>query len=173
MRKILTVISIILVCFTGCSAAGPRPPIELPFAVHQKGAAVTTDLRIVEKVPYKYPFILHLFFNEKDGLDLDRVSKLAGSHGKNIATGKSIEPGIPIHLKLTIKIIDSSGSKPYLEKEILVGDRISSGINHFSREIDYIQLTPGLYRVKVQSMKDIPELANTKVVFAIYNPGRK
>ena len=173
MKKILTVIMGMLVCFAGCVAAGPRPPIELPFAVYQVGATVSTDLRIVKKGPYKYPFYLNFMFDEKDGLDRERVRKLVGSWGKNKVTGKSIEPGIPILLKLTISVIDPSGMQPFLEKEILVGDLCGFSANDFSREIDSIQLAPGFYRVTVQSLKDVPELANTKVVFAIYNPRRK
>jgi hypothetical protein len=173
MQKILAAIITMLACFTSCVAEGPRPPIELPFAVHQAGATVTTELRIVEKGPYNYPFNLNLLFNEKDGSDRDRVSKLAGSVGKNIVTGKSTEPGIPISLKVTISVIDSSGVQPFLEKEILVGDLNGYSASYFSREIDSIRLTPGLYRVTIQSLKDIPELANTKVIFAIHNPGQK
>jgi hypothetical protein len=43
MKKIITVIMIMVACFTGCAVADPvctQPPIELPFAVHQKGATV-------------------------------------------------------------------------------------------------------------------------------------
>jgi hypothetical protein len=73
-------------------------------------------------------------------------------------------------LKLTIRVIDPSGVQTFLEKEIMVGDGInSSAASHFSREIDIIKLEPGFYRITVQSLKDIPELANTKVVFAIYS----
>jgi len=83
-------------------------------------------------------------------------------------TGKSIIPGIQIPLKITIHIIEPSVEKIFLEKEIFVGDVWAHGINYFTRETLSIQLPPGLYRVTVQSLKDIPELADTKVIFGIY-----
>ena len=166
MKKILAVIMVMLFCFVGCVAAGPRPPIELPFAVHQAGAMVSTELRIVEG--RKYPFELKFMYNEKDKADQERVRKLVGSWGVNKVTGKSIEPGIQIPLKITIHVIESSGERIFLEKEILVGDVHAHGINYFTRNIDRIQFPPGLYRVTVQSLKDIPELVNTKVILGIY-----
>jgi hypothetical protein len=167
MKKILTVIMTMLVCFAGCFAAGPRPPIKLFFAVHQSGATVSTELRVVEK--HKYPFFLVFMFNEKDRADQERVRKLIGSGGKNKLTGKLVDPGIPIPLKITINVIDSSGERLFLEKEVLtMGMDSGPAINFFDRKVDLIELLPGLYRVTVQSLKDIPELMNTKVILCIY-----
>jgi hypothetical protein len=157
MKKILAVIMMMVACFTGC-VAGPKPPIELPFAVHQAGATVSTELWIVDK--YKYPFVLRFEYKEKDKADQERVRKLVGSGGKNKWTGKIIDPGIPI---------------PLLEKDVLALGEDAHGINYFERDIDrnQIKIPPGLYRVTVQSLKDIPELANTKVFFVIRNPRGK
>src|ERR1035437_7872565 len=166
MKKILTVIMVMLVCFAGCVAAGPRPPIELPFAVHQAGATVSTELRIVER--HKYPFFLVFMFNEKDRADQERVRKLVGYHQKD-RHGKFIEPGIPIPSKITINIIDSSGERLFLKKEVLtMGMDSGPSINDFDRKVDLIELAPGLYRVTVQGLKDIPELKDTKVILGIY-----
>jgi hypothetical protein len=172
MKKILAVIMMMVACFTGC-VAGPKPPIELPFAVHQAGATVSTELWIVDK--YKYPFVLRFEYKEKDKADQERVRKLVGSGGKNKWTGKIIDPGIPIPLKLTISIIESSGERTLLEKDVLALGEDAHGINYFERDIDrnQIKIPPGLYRVTVQSLKDIPELANTKVFFVIRNPRGK
>jgi hypothetical protein len=165
MEKILTVIMTMFVCFTGCAAEGPRPPIKLPFAVHQAGATVSTELRIVEEC--RYPFSLKFMYNEKDKADQERVRKLVGRYERDVS-GKLLEPGIPIPLKLTINAIDSSGERTLLEKEVLALGQEGHGINFFDRDFDLIQLSPGLYRVTVQSLKDIPELANTKVILCIY-----
>jgi hypothetical protein len=171
MKKILAVIMVMFFCFAGCVAAGPRPPIELPFAVHQAGAMVSTELWIVENGPYKYPFDLKFIFNEKDKKDRERVLKLVGRYERD-ARGKLRQPGITIPLKLTITIIDSSGERLLLQKEVSVGPCYAYGHNDFLRRIDedQIKMPPGLYRVTVQNLKDIPELADTKVFFTIYNP---
>jgi len=173
MKKMLTVVMAVIFCFTGCVATGPRPPIELPFAVHQAGATVMTELRIVDK--YKYPFVLRFEYKEKDKADQERVRKLVGSGGRNKWTGKIIDPGIPIPLKLTISIIELSGERILSEKNVLALGEDAHGINYFERDIDrnQIKIPPGLYRVTVQSVKDIPELANTKVFFVIRNPRGK
>jgi len=174
MKKIITVIMIMLICFTGCATADPTtPPVELPFAVHQKGATVSTELRIIEEGPYRYPFDLKFMYNEKDKADRERVRKLVGRYERD-ARGKLREPGIPIPLKLTISAIDSSasGERFLLKKEVFVGACYAYGRNDFLRRIDEDQskMSPGIYRVTVQSLKDIPELADTKVFFTIYNP---
>jgi hypothetical protein len=166
MKKILAVVMIMFVCFTGCQAAGPRPPIELPFAVHQAGATVSTKLRILEV--RSYPFALLFMFKENDKADRERVRKLVGYSEKNIVTGKYAEPGIPITLKLTISIIESSGEKIFLEKEFLIEGESGYSANYFERKIDFIRLSSGLYRVTVKTLKDVPELANTKVSLGIY-----
>ncbi|PKP16724.1 MAG: hypothetical protein CVU07_05970, partial [Bacteroidetes bacterium HGW-Bacteroidetes-23] len=44
--------------FTGCEAAEPKPPIELPFKVYKAGATVTTELWIVKKGIHQYLFSL-------------------------------------------------------------------------------------------------------------------
>jgi hypothetical protein len=166
MKKIITVIMIMLICFTGCATADPTtPPVELPFAVHQKGATVSTRLQMVEE--RNYPFNLKFYYNEKDKADEERVRKLVGGHQRD-KYGKIVEPGIPIPLKLTISVIESAGEKIVLEKEILVGALYTRSIDNYTREIDLIHLTTGLYRVTVRSLKDIPELANTKVILGIY-----
>jgi hypothetical protein len=154
-----------IACFTGCAAADPlTPPIQLPFAVHQKGATVSTILQMLEE--RDYPFSLRFYYNEKDKADRGRVRKVVGGGGRD-RYGKIVEPGIQIPLKITINILDSSGERPFLEKEVLTAGIISWN-GSFRRKIDNVKLAPGLYRVTVQSLKDVPELVNTKVTLGIY-----
>lgn len=169
MKKSILTITTMLICLTSCEAAGPKPPIELAFAVHQAGTKVTTELRIVEKGPHQYPFDLKFAFRNNDAADRERVIKLVGTYTKD-KHGNLIKPGIQIPLKLTIISIGSEGEKLFLEKEVFVGGCYAYGINYFRREIDYIRLPSGLYRVTVESIKDISELADTSVFFTIRNP---
>lgn len=165
MKKILTIILIMLVCIIGCVAEGPKPPIMLPFSIHQAGATVSTELRIAEE--RRYPFSLKFMYNEKDQADRERVRKLVGAYEKD-KHGNFIEPGVSTPLKLTISVIDSSGARPLLEKDISALGQEGHGNNFFDRDFDLVRLSPGLYRVTVQSLKDVPELVNTKVIFCIY-----
>ena len=34
------------ICLTACEAAGPKPPIELPFAIHKAGTTVSTEMTV-------------------------------------------------------------------------------------------------------------------------------
>ncbi|MDA8124878.1 MAG: DUF5625 family protein [Deltaproteobacteria bacterium] len=165
MKKILIVIMVLFAGITGCRAAGPRPPIELPFAIHQAGASVSTELRIVKE--QNYPFMLNFMFEENDNADRERVRKLIGYHGKD-RQGHFIEPGIQIPLKITINVIDSVGERLFFEKEVLTMGMHGYGASHFTRKIDSIKLVPGLYRVTVQSLNDVPELVNTIVNLGVY-----
>jgi hypothetical protein len=161
----------IFFCFAGCVAAGPRPPIELPFAVHKAGTIVSTELRIPEKGPFVYQFMLKFMHKDSDKADRARVQQLLGS-SRHTSYGIFVEPGVQTPLKITLSVIDSSGEHIFLEKEFSTVGISASGENYFKRQIDLSELkrSPGLYRVTVQSLKDIPELADTKVFFTIYYP---
>jgi hypothetical protein len=164
MKKILAAVIVVIACFAGCVAAGPRPPIELPFAVHQAGATVSTELHITKD--REFPFYLKFIYNQKDSADQERVRKLVGS-GRHTIDGIYID-GIPILLKITVSIIDSSGERILLEKEFLTMGQTGHGINYFDRKIGYMHLPQGRCRVKVQCLKVIPELSDTKVILGIY-----
>jgi len=174
MKKFLTVTLVLLIyLMTGCASSvpeepGPKLPIELPFAVHQAGATVSTELRIVERYrgyPHNYPFDLVFIFGKGDEVDRARVRKLTGGGGT--INGQPAEPGIQIPLKITIHFIDASGEKLFLEKEIITRAIWAWRIDRFYRNIDTIHMPPGLYRVTVMSLKNIPELAGTKVTLYI------
>jgi hypothetical protein len=154
---------------TGCEGSGkqkePTLPIKLPFAVHKAAATVSTELRIIEK--REYPFFLIFMFNPQDRADEKRVRKLVGGLSINNFTGRNADPGIPISLKIVISTIDTSGERLLLEKEVVTEGSISYGSNSFDRLIGLIELAPGLYRVTVQSLKDIPELSGTEVILDI------
>ncbi len=154
-------------CFTACEASGPKPPIRLPFAVHKTGATISTEVRITKHGAYRYPFFL--IFPFKDNEERKHIRKLVGSGAHNYY-GKYVEPGIPIHLKITISKIDSSGEHILSEKEVSTVGIQSMDPNHFAREIEQhkFKMSPGLYRVTVENLKGIPEFADIKVIFVIY-----
>jgi hypothetical protein len=167
MKKILAIMMTMVACFTGCAAAGPRPPIRLPFAVHQTGATVSSEVRIVKNGAYRYPFFL--IFPFKDNEERERVRKLVGGPGR-YKNGQFAEPGIPINLKITISIIEPSGERILSEQEVFTVGIEATDVHCFIREIEQhkFRMSPGLYRVTVENLKGIPEFADIKVVFVIY-----
>lgn len=160
------------ICFTACEAAGPKPPIELPFAVHKAGATVSTELRIPKRGPFVYYFVLKFMHKKGDYADRERVRSILGSWSINKITGKPVNPGIQIPLKIALSVIDSSGEHIFMEKEVSTEGIDAHGVNYFIRQIDLHEVSgsPGLYRVSVRCLKDIPELKDVKVFFAIYYP---
>jgi len=175
---------VMLVCFClgGCAASAPRPPVELPFAVHQEGATVSTELRIPNKLsfafipafpwiailgpPHTYSF--RLVFPVKDYEESKSVRKLVGRGTMNIFTGNLAEPGIPIQVKLTIRVIETAGEKTLVEKEVTTMGLDAWNEKRLKRGMGRFKLPPGLYRVTLENLKGKPEFANIGVLFGIY-----
>lgn len=181
MKLLLTAI-VLLFCISGCAAPtrysmAPEPPVTLPFAVHKAGATVSTDLRITKNLPnggpYAYISTLHFKFKKNDGIDQERVRRLIW---KRHEFGKTLYPTVEsIPLIFKVSAIDPSGGETIIsEKNIYLGDESGHGGTYFSRYVGKsIRLYAGLYRVTIQSLRDIPELAETFVTFGIYYPHGK
>lgn len=151
---------------TACAndARPPQPPLSFPFAVQQAGSRVETEMRIVERK--QYSFRLQFSYKEGNQEDRERVRKLVGSYEKD-RNGNLIDPGIPTPLKFKIYIIDASGERLMLERDIPVLGLTSWGGDSFGKIFAFEILNPGHYRVIVESLKDAPELAGTAITFVI------
>lgn len=169
MRKALSFVTImsvfVLSCGTFAAIGVPRPPIELPFEFGKAGATVSTDLYIAKD--REFFFCLKFMHNPKDAADYKRVRRLVGDGTQNININKFVETGILIPLKITVSSNNSAGEKILQETECLTMGKIGHGINFIDRKIGYIHLPQGLCRVKVQCLKDIPSLADTKILLSI------
>lgn len=149
-------------CANGVQA--PRPPLNLPFAVQKAGSKLETELRIVEG--RSYSFTLRFMYKENDHADFVRVRALAGSHKRDM-TGKLIDPGVPILLKLVINQVDAQGSNLLFAREISEQALYSLGGDSHNKKIADIPLDAGYYRVSIESLRDVPELEGTKINFVI------
>lgn len=169
MRRTLMALMALSPFFSGCAMAErlPRQPIFLPFALAQKGAALTIDFEAVENA--RYTFIL-TFQWSKDVAENARLIKFMGDGRYDPNTHKRLNNGLPIPLKLQISRLDPSGEISIYDKEIieeeLEGYRADG--SSFSKIIDIVKLPPGNYRVRVEALRDIPELAATPIQFGIY-----
>lgn len=165
--RCLSILMLVFLPWLSACANGsqpPKPPIKLPFEVQKAGSKVETEMRIVEEKEYR--FALVFMYNKGDRVDGERVRKLAGDAmiDKN---GKLVEPGIPILLRLKINVIDASGERQILEQEVSELRLSSYGSDHFNKQIIYLTLKPGYYRVSLESLMDVPELIGTPVIFQI------
>jgi hypothetical protein len=142
----------------------PAPPLILPFFVQQAGNKVEAELQVQEHRPYI--IYLRLGFNKKDPKDRERVRKVAGDYGRD-ADGKLLKPGVSIPLRLKIGIIDASGNKTLLERDILEEEMWAYGADNFKKKIVTVSLKPGHYRISVETLEDTPELIGTAVELGI------
>lgn len=145
----------------------PKPPLSLPFEIQRAGNKIETKLRVVEH--RHYLFNLRLMYKESDQEDRARVRKLAGAYQMD-KNGKLIEPGVPIQLRFKINAIETAEERPMLEKDILQPEEIrtiSHGADSFNKRFATVILKPGHYKISVESLRDMPELAGTSVLFEI------
>ncbi|GEM_PF-2407809 len=160
----------------GCATAPLYP--AMPFAVHRAGATMVQEVKLDYDV--YYAFDLLLYFNKDTA---DRVHKLAGSgRFREDETGKPIyfNDGVPIYLELKIIGLDEAVKGFYFEDKLFSGALESagpdphspyvpnSGKGVFYRMIKTMRLKPGLYRITLKSLRDIPELEGTPVAFWLH-----
>jgi hypothetical protein len=173
MKRLFAGLLVLVAINFGCATLGmsqaPTPPITLPFDVHQAGATVETDLRIVDKTLRPYYFEL-TFWHERTYYQDEIHGRADQARVRELVGGYYSDPGIRTPVKLKIIVYDSSGERTFLEKEYIAEGNYGHGVDNLKRLIDYIRLPPGMYHITIQSLKDIPELVGTKVTFGIHNP---
>ena len=168
-RRLVSLIAM-LPWIPGLAASGPRrPAFIVPFAVQRQGSRFATELEVTEAKTYT--LTLRLGFKENDPADRKRVRALAGGGGRD-KNGNLLEPGLEIPVRLTIVGIKPSAEKPLLEKTYLVKEQQGFTASSFSQLIDQVHMQPGIYRMSVESVQDIPELEGVPVSFAI-GPSRR
>jgi hypothetical protein len=154
-------LSMFLPCLTSCTqdTQPPKPPIRIPFAVHKAGTKIETDVRIVER--HLYSFTLSFLY--KDEADRVRVRKLTGGNETD-KTGKILEPGVPIPVKVTIFKQDAEGRHLLFSQEFSE-QRLYSWGGSLDKKIADTFLETGNYTISVESLQDIPELKDTVIIF--------
>lgn len=136
-----------------------KPPFNVPFDVATAGNQITLDFKITEALMYtvglEYPF-------EKG--EVLEVWRLAGGKITD-QSGNRIEPGAPIILHVTIMQRDSKTI--IIDKEVSSPRLSSSGGDLFEADIINLKLSPGQYRITVESKKNAPELKTVKTRLCI------
>lgn len=167
-RHAMTALIALFPLLSSCATAErvPTEPVDLPFSACQKAAVLAFDFESVEDA--FYTFVLTLQTSQTDAAQRARVFKFLGDGGHDPATGKRLNNGLPIPLKLNIVRLDHGTNPSIYDKEILEEELQSSGREEFTKLIDKIKLPRGLYRVHVEALADIPALVGTPIGFGIY-----
>lgn len=155
---------VLLQCLSACADEGqqpPKPPLDLPIAIHKAGVKVETEMRVVEH--RSYIFGLTFKFNKDDEAEYSRVKKLVGDDIQD----KAGDPGVPTPLRLRISAIEEAGERVVVDKEINELRLRSWGGDSLKKHIDYIQLSPGLYHLSIETLQDAPQLEDVSVLVSI------
>jgi hypothetical protein len=159
----------------GCATAPIYPSV--PFAVHKAGTTISQDVKLVHDLTYE----LYLRYYHKGGEDSKRVVRLAGSgyyHKDEAGKLIPVNDGIPVYLELKIEGLDEAVKGFDFEEKLFVGFVVAGGIEwvdgkqnkdtdkaYLDRIIKRIRLKPGLYRITLKSLRDIPDLEGTSIAF--------
>jgi hypothetical protein len=161
----------------GCASAPIYPSV--PFAVQHAGTTMVQDVKLVHDRNYE----LYLRYYHGGAEDSKRVAKLTGSGAYRIGeSGERIygDTGIPVYLELKIMGLDEVVKGFYFEERLYVGPVSAGGVEwvdgkpskgtdkaYIEKIIKSIRLKPGLYRITLKSLRDIPELKGTSVAFKL------
>jgi hypothetical protein len=151
----------------------------VPFAVHKAGETMVQEVKLVHDRTYE----LYLRYYHKGGEDSKRVVRLTGSGAHRLdESGKRIpvNDGVPVYLELKIMGLDEAVKGFYFEEKLFAGELDGGGIEwvngkpnkdtdkaYLDKIIKIIRLKPGLYRIILKSLRDIPELEGTSIAFKL------
>lgn len=159
LLMLLAVMPLLSACKESKEDGGlPTPPISLPFAVQMAGTKIEISFRIEEE--RKYNFELGFRFNNQ--IDRKRVAKLVG-HPKDEGMGVPI----PLRIRVTRITPDEDEEVMILNKEISELTLTGYTADQFIKVIVSSHLSPGQYRASIESLKDVPELQEIQIEFAI------
>jgi hypothetical protein len=143
----------------------PKPPLEVPFSLDRGGECLEFEIRIVKK--YTYTFGLGFIVNRNNPSDWSRVLKITGSAARSIYTGKYVNLGEPLNLRLQVNSIDKN-TTPFVfdktESQIL---KYATGGAYIKKMIVNLLLEPGLYKVRLDNLLAAPAIKGTPINFHI------
>jgi len=155
------IITLVFSWLTACDTSRS----DISFEVQKKGSKVEIEYRVI--LPKYYFFRLDFLHNKGDRQDRDRVKRLVGGFIKE--NGEWVQkPGVPFSLRLKIDKLEGAGSKQVFDENIFDSTKISIQENSFGKIIAVVPLKPGVYRFTIESLKDVPELNGTPVLFNFY-----
>lgn len=154
------------------------PSVTIPFSLSKKGSVFTADLDAGAKT-YTYTFYLN-FLIKDNAEELQRVTTLLGlKDPKNGGTYKDvngqlveIRTGIPIDLRLTISRLDGEGESLVYDKKFHQLWSLGGNNSSILKAIDRVKLEPAHYKVRLESLAVVNELADIPVNFQIGLPGK-
>lgn len=157
------------------------PHFTIPCSLAEKGHILTTDFKAGGNLNKTYGYTFYLSFLTKDSPEELR-QRVAGFLGfrepKNGSTytdanGQIVynRTGIPIPIRLTISRLDGESETVVYNQEFRQLWTLAYGAS-YDKAIDVIRLEPARYRVRLETLAAVPELADVPVSFEIGLPGK-
>ncbi|TXN25660.1 DUF5625 family protein [Methylobacterium sp. WL19] len=161
-----------LACANAPTNAAEFDSKEVPFQAGIKSSQAEFIFNVWKKASHS--FYLNLYFNlgSRDdpdrNKDRDRVRKLAGHGGYNITTKRRIDNGLAIPVRLKIVRLDDKNNGLILDEAY--DDPIGDGFTdkYYAKLILRYILEPGIYKARIEALKDLPSLQTVPVKFDVH-----
>ena len=98
--------------------------------------------------------------------DRDRLLDFVGRERK--IRGVFALQAVTVPLRVNIVRYENSKQSVILNKTFETSGKISSGDTELDRLIDNLSIDSGIYRISIKTIKDFPELTDTRVEFRIF-----
>lgn len=166
--------------FVHAKGLTPTPPLTMPFAANKKGEVIDINLRVKEHRDYMFvlrfgirgrapdkPNVVERLTRHKEGdpEDRRRVERLINESYFD-AQGRFRRRN---ELLLTLRVVDIGADqiRTVFDEKI---DRYLGGGHGgktLYRDIATVILKPGLYRVRIESLQDVPALDSVPIEFSV------
>jgi hypothetical protein len=138
----------------------PAPPVSFPLDVSRASTELDVLVKIIETRSHRFD----LTFRAANASDIPLLRKVSGD-GSRWRGGETLaNPGITIPIRVTVA---NEGHPPFYDRTIDTQGSYAFSYLQISRYAGGTGLPPGLYRFKVTTLEDIPELKDVKVDFTI------
>lgn len=138
----------------------PIPTVSFPIDVSRAGTEIDVLVKITETRPYQFD----LTFRARSFSDFPLLRRVSGEGFRFRDEPALKNPGVTIPIRVTVA---HEGHPPFYDRTIDTEGSYASGAMKISRSVGGTGLPPGLYRFKVTTLEDIPELTDVKVDFTI------
>lgn len=138
----------------------PAPPVSFPLNVSR----ASTELDVLVKITETRHYQFDLTFRATSAADLPLLRKVSGE-GFRLRDEPALKnPGLTIPIRVTVA---NEGHPPFYDRTIDTQGSYAFSTLRISRNAGGTGLSPDLYRFKVTTLEEIPELSDVKVDFTI------
>ena len=149
-----------------CVNAGSarKVPLEVPFFLDKVGKVVALEVLITEH--QNYTFGIGFIVNRKVPGESERVLKLIGTTARN-STGKYIDLGVPLRVRLEIESLKVKGTPYRLDFETSEIALYAGPYTQYQKKIVAVPLDVGTYRITVTNLLEASQFQGTLINFHI------